>query len=178
MENKKRWDFKNTQDVNYFMLICYLYYLKKGDLKIKGTDKLDVAKDDSIEIGKLMQKARKTVDSKSEEGMFLTSIGMIWNFKENREKVKEICKNLGCNMNADLNKYIIKFINAEQLIGKTKFLESLGEKPVNSYNCLSLSLLLDPEGFYRKYNIMPEEVVNKFVLNRNIKKQDCNEKNR
>ena len=82
MENKKRWDFKNTQDVNYFMLICYLYYLKKGDLKIKGTDKLDVAKDDSIEIGKLMQKARKTVDSKSEEGMFLTSIGMIWNFKE------------------------------------------------------------------------------------------------
>ena len=170
MENKKRWDFKNKQDLNYFMLICYLYYLKKGDLKIKETDKLVITEDNTIAIGYLMQKARKKVDPESEEGMFLTSIGMIWDIKENREKVKEICKNLGCNMNTDLNKDIIRGINAEQLLGKTKFLESIGENPVNSYNCFSLALLLGPDGFYRKYNIMPEETVNKFVLNRNKNK--------
>ena len=101
-----------------------IYYEHHGNLLVPSTFKTNNGYEydslGNIKLGSWITMNRIRVNKESEKGLLLSEIGIIWNTKKNKVKVKDICYNY--NIDYKLNEDILSHISSEELESKIKYL--------------------------------------------------------
>ncbi len=101
------------------------YYLYHHNLlvpiRFKTNDGLTYDKNGRINLGQWIFRERKRANPESERGKKLLMIGMIFNIKDSKTRIKKIC--LQKKINVELNKYRLNVISIELFEGLINYLE-------------------------------------------------------
>lgn len=101
------------------------YYLYHHDLlvpiRFKTNDGFTYDSNGKINLGLWIARQRVKIDPKSERGKKLLMIGMIFNIKDSKTRIKRIC--VQKKINVELNKYRLNVISIELFEGLINYLE-------------------------------------------------------
>ena len=135
------------------------YYKKNGDLKVP----FDYVTSDGINLGTWVLNNRKNYKNgkiSSKRIILLESIGMIWNVKQNKSDIEDLCKNIG--IDTKKNKSVIKHISSTEFKVKMNFLEEKGYSIVDENGLLHEIFSMSSMNMKLKYGVSLEDLVNMY----------------
>jgi hypothetical protein len=145
-----------------------IYYEYYGNLDVPTSFKTNdgYTRDDEGEaLGKWIRRQR-TNEKKDKLEFYkiqlLNSIGMIWDVKDNKEKIGNICSIYGINI--DINKSILEHISIQELSSKINYLLDNNISIVDSEGKLHEIFSMSNINMQAKYNVSLEDLVNKYYI--------------
>ncbi len=123
-----------------------------------------------VKLGNWIMNQRHGHKKLSEERKtLLSSIGMIWNIKKNKEKINDIC--LQNDIDEPKNKSILKHISFQELSSKIEFVKSYNILPVDKNGLLIDIFSMNNIDMQEKYGISLEDLISEYYVSKDkIKK--------
>ena len=149
------------------------YYEHHGDLLITVRFKTSdgyTYDEAGVKLGNWIMNQRQGYEKLSEERkILLSSIGMVWNTKKNREKINDIC--LQNDIDELKNKSILSRITFQELSSKIEFVKSYNILPVDKNGLLIDIFSMNNIDMQEKYGISLEELISEYYISKDkIKK--------
>ncbi len=149
------------------------YYEHHGDLLIPVKFKTNdgcTYDESGVKLGNWIMNQRHGHKKLSEERKtLLSSIGMIWNIKKNKEKINDIC--LQNDIDEPKNKSILKHISFQELSSKIEFVKSYNILPVDKNGLLIDIFSMNNIDMQEKYGISLEDLISEYYVSKDkIKK--------
>ena len=145
------------------------YYEHHGNLmispKFKTNNGYTYDENGSINLGIWIRNQIKLTLPDSEKGQLLSSIGMIWNTKKNKDEIISICNEY--NIDTAKNNNVIKHISVQELESKIEYLKEHNIPIVDLNGVLIDIFTMSSPAMKEKYGITLEELISEY----DIKKQ-------
>ena len=115
-----------------------------------------------VNLGNWILEQRNSVDINSEQGLKLTSIGMIWDVKKHTRQLQIIC--IYNKINMEINKKILTHISVQELCAKIDFLKENNIPIVDNNGNLHEIFKLSNVNLKQKYNVSIESLISDYYL--------------
>ncbi len=123
---------------------------------------------DGVKLGNWIVNQRNLTSPDSEKGHLLSSIGMIWRKKQNKENLTYMCTVY--NIDQVKNKLILNHISMQEFQSKIEFLKA-NNMPITDENGLLNDIFsISSPDMKEKYGISLDEIINEYYNKNQIKK--------
>ena len=148
------------------------YYEYYGNLEIptsfKTSDGYTYDENGEVNLGKWIANQRRLTIPDSEKGQLLSSIGMIWNYKQNKDKIIDVCKTY--NIDEAKNKTILAHISIQELQAKIEFLLSHNIPIIDENGLLNDIFTMSSPDMQEIYGVSLENLINEYYIKNQIGK--------
>ena len=145
------------------------YFEYNKNLKVphsfKTNDGISYVKDGKVNLGFWVSNQRnnyKNDKMKSDKIQLLNSVGMIWDVKENKEKIENIC--IEYDIDIKVNNSILEHISIQELSSKISYLLNNNISIVDSDGNLHDLFSMSSINMQAKYNVSLEDLINKYYI--------------
>ena len=118
--------------------------------------------EEGVRLGSWIANQRNLTSPDSEKGQLLSSIGMIWNTKKNKEEIVDVC--LIYNIDFDKNKTILEHISIQELQSKIGFLKSQNISLTDETGLLIDIFSMSNRDMKEKYGVRLEEMIDEYYV--------------
>lgn len=112
---------------------------------------------DGTKLGRWIGNQRYLTSPESERGIILSSMGMIWNIRKNKDGILSLCMQYGIDYNK--NKSVLRFTSIYEFQSKIEFLKSLNVSIINVYGILHEIFSMSSVDMEEKYGMSLEKII-------------------
>ena len=142
------------------------YYEHYGNLEIpqryKTNDGYTYDENGMVNLGAWISTQRYSCDIKSERGILLCNIGMVWNIKKNKLEINNLCTQY--NINIEKNKTILSHISIQELQSKIEFLKVHNIPIIDEDDLLIDIFSMSSYDMKEKYGLSLEDLISEYYI--------------